>query len=461
MPEKVEKNVCPECISDPFVQQWIKDEGIAASCDYCNQERVCVILSDLADWVDKVYRENYQLGDEYPVFDHGEEKPRWEMAGSDPIDIIGNMLGAEEGVAEDLVTILSDQESYAVHRDGETPYYDCSLSYEETPVHDFQHSELWDDFCFSVKHRSRFFSHESMKLLSELIGGLAQLPYSGKQAPIREIGPEDADRYVYRARRAESKAARLRVCVLPVRELGSPPARRSIAGRMNPAGIPAFYGALDRETCLVELRLSVGDVGVTGKFEIIRPLCFMDLTVFAHIYEELSLFDPSFKTKASRLKFLRRFEREISKPILPGDEVLEYAPTQALVEYLANYYEPRIDGIIYSSTQTGGKGKNVVIFRHAAHILPIDPPPATDGRGLKMREMWTEMEYLAYPAADNQDGTWVSLEPREEGGAGGNGEPAIRLVEDSLEVHQISAIQVNYSSNAVSVETEEETNTEF
>lgn len=44
----------------------------------------------------------------------------------------------------------------------------------------------------------------------------------------------------------------------PARNLGAPPKVRAGEGRMNPAGVPAFYGAFERETCVAELRPPVG-----------------------------------------------------------------------------------------------------------------------------------------------------------------------------------------------------------
>ena len=51
---------------------------------------------------------------------------------------------------------------------------------------------------------------------------------------------------------------------------------------------------------------------------------------------------------------------------MPSDETFDYLPTQAIAEYLATKVNPRIDGIIFSSSQTGGEGRNVVLFNHAS-----------------------------------------------------------------------------------------------
>ena len=75
-----------------------------------------------------------------------------------------------------------------------------------------------------------------------------------------------------------------------------------------------------------------------------------------------SMFDSKFSEKLKDIKFLEKFSYEISRPILPEDENIDYIPTQAITEFISNHLEQKIDGIIYPSTQTDGLGKNVVIF---------------------------------------------------------------------------------------------------
>ena len=59
---------------------------------------------------------------------------------------------------------------------------------------------------------------------------------------------------------------------------------------------------------------------------------------------------------------------------MPQDEVFEYLATQVVAEYLANKVEPRLDGIIFRSSQTGSKGSNVVLFNHACGVEPSALP---------------------------------------------------------------------------------------
>jgi hypothetical protein len=71
--------------------------------------------------------------------------------------------------------------------------------------------------------------------------------------------------------------------------------------------------------------------------------------------------------------------QEISQPISPEDQYLDYLPTQAIAEYLLNHHtveiqkrKRRIDAIIYRSSQRP-KGKNIAIFG-AAGVVSEDKP---------------------------------------------------------------------------------------
>lgn len=63
--------------------------------------------------------------------------------------------------------------------------------------------------------------------------------------------------------------------------------------------------------------------------------------------------------------FLKRFNKEVTKPVAQDDKDIEYIPTQVLTEYLRymfkDYKRRTIDGIIYGSSQEA-KNKNLVLF---------------------------------------------------------------------------------------------------
>jgi RES domain len=136
---------------------------------------------------------------------------------------------------------------------------------------------------------------------------------------------------------------------------------------MNPRWISMFYGAFDADTCVAEIRAPVGSSVVIGRFHIIRPLRLLDLHAFKELFvERASFFDPDFRRLREKARFLGHLVTIMSRPVMPSDEDFQYLPTQAVAEYLSEKIEPKLDGLIFPSSQRGGEGENVVLFRRAA-----------------------------------------------------------------------------------------------
>lgn len=78
---------------------------------------------------------------------------------------------------------------------------------------------------------------------------------------------------------------------------------------------------------------------------------------------------------------MQSFASEISQPILPGDEHLEYVPAQVVAEYLTSTplrwrgTEVTPDEIIFRSAQRNG-GKNIAVMGDAALIIQPAAPAA-------------------------------------------------------------------------------------
>jgi len=154
---------------------------------------------------------------------------------------------------------------------------------------------------------------------------------------------------------------------------------------MNASGISVFYGAMDPETCIAEARAPVGSYVILGRFELIKPVRLLDLDALTQIITKESWFHPEFTMRTSRAAFLAQLVREISRPIMPRDEEFEYLPTQAVAEYLASCVEPPLDGIVFHSAQTDGKGRNIVLFHHASRVEPHKLP---DGGSIEVDMGW-------------------------------------------------------------------------
>ena len=275
---------------------------------------------------------------------------------SSPSEIISEMLMLDNSAGSldiDLVCFLSEKESGSSRYKDEEPMYSddmtyCTVSEKYPQINDgTKHKELWDYFCNQIKHRTRFFNIKIIDLLDSIFFGLDKIRYKCDISPVHII-PKNV--IFYRARKASSVHDRLKICCHPTQELTSPPIHLATNGRMNPTGISVFYAAFELETCIAEIRLPVGDMAISGEFKLERPITVFDLTVFDSIDFDKTInpdydFDQIFgavknSTSSSedidsledRLAFLQKFSDEISKPILPNNEALEYMPTQALVE---------------------------------------------------------------------------------------------------------------------------------
>ena len=406
-------HVCHDCVGDPFLADAVKDEGTCATCSYCGATREALTLNDLADRIHEVLQAHFELthgepsGYEYALAKEG----LWEQPGYPVGDVISDMAGISEEIAGDVVALLSDRFSYQAVRDAEEdPYADDAL-YEERGPDDWDFRDTWAAFRSEIRSRARFFSAYAEEALGSIFGDLTTHRASGNRPVIREITPDDEDRFVWRARTAQSTKELKAILRSPAREIGPPPSRLAKGGRMNAPGIPVFYGAMDEATCLAEARAPVGSHVVVARFELLRPVRMLDFDAVMEIYVEGSHFDPDYGTREGRAAYLRRLVHEISRPVMPQDETFEYLATQVVAEYLANKVEPRLDGIIFPSSQTGSTGRNVVLFNHACGVAPYDLPEGTKVTFL-IRRADEDDEY-------DEDGDitvfeTVSPDPREE-----------------------------------------------
>jgi hypothetical protein len=428
------KYLCHECVGDKILKAEIKEVGSLNKCDFCGEERKAVELEKIADRVNDVYREYYGPADSY------------SGSGEYPKFIIAEMLESNESIAEEILAILSKKYWHEI-KDGGDDYYDSTSKYEMGNIGSYDVDESWNYFCYRVKHVSRFFDADALEFLNEILKEINSYPSFGDKQVIREIKTDEDDRFIYRARRADSDEEIVKICLAPQKELGPPPVSSAIPSRMNPAGISVFYGSFDRKTCASEIRLPVGGVAVTGKFEIIRPLRILDLLALKKIYHETSWFDPNFSNVVSKINFFIKLDHEIAKPVMPGDELIDYIPTQALAEYLANHFQPKIDGIIFSSVQTGGEGQNIVLFQHASRIEEhIEVEDQLD-KGKKYKTWWDEDSFTILKRSEKaKSNTWPFIDAFDfvdyhDFDAQDTREVSLRFVDESLKIMKVASIK--------------------
>lgn len=137
---------------------------------------------------------------------------------------------------------------------------------------------------------------------------------------------------------------------------------------MTPNGISALYCSLERETCLSEIRSITGDNVVSIAMTPVDQLTLLDLTKLELVEPpELTLLDKGYRQILQLRAFVNSLVKKLSKPKGRNDE-LSYLSTQIVFEYLRLRFGREINGLVFPSVQTGGRGTNVVLFPEASIV---------------------------------------------------------------------------------------------
>jgi hypothetical protein len=432
------KYVCSRCIDDPVLRKEITANCRVRPCAYCKKRLArAVALETLADRIESVYLDLVGIGEDYLVPDDDSDNAHWRTDGSTPSELIDEMIQADTSeIADDVVSILSEKNAYDVIKDGATDYFDSTSDiYILQAGDDPTVRETWTSFCQTIKHDSRFFNDEASELLAELLDPVLNGEWPRNSTAIKTITPTDDNRFLFRGRLANDLNARRAIYRSPIRQLSAPPRHLNTAGRMNAAGITSFYGSFDKHTCVAELRTAVGGQVVIGKFEIIRPVRVLDLTVLETASTNLSYFEENFRSLHAYSRFLQGFHSEIKRPVLPGQESLEYLPTQFVCEYLWRRAQPRLDGMIYGSSQLTDGANNIVLFPHASDVEGYANETEVDMADLMGREEDENVVWLKSPP---------SQDPQEP-----TGDATLRYVADGLSVSKVRSISYETEERSI------------
>jgi RES domain/HEPN/RES N-terminal domain 1 len=394
--------LCWECVSDKVVRSWIRETGHAGECVFCGKRRVASELSDVAEMIDGVIRKFYRPSEESAHFVSDSDNPQYWADGESAAEIIQEIAGVEPAIAEAVDDLLSISESRDVHHGADAYYGGVPLEHVDTYTDEFM--EIWLKFENRLKHQVRFFDEDGKRLLDDLF---ADLPTLADGKAIVTIEPGGDFSTLYRARIVADDSAAEAFVRDPGRHLGPPPPNLARAGRMNPAGIPAFYGAFAEDVAIAEVRPPVGSIVAVGKFSLLRPIRLLDVSFLPFAYHEESAFSSTYDHLRNKVGFLERFHRRISRPVLPSDEALAYLPTQAVAAYVANVMG--LDGVIYGSIQIGAESEgneqidrklcNIALFGAAAVVAGVKAEPAPNDE----IESLPEFVFPGFPAPVRND----------------------------------------------------------
>jgi hypothetical protein len=407
------RRVCWRCIGEEVLSEEIKIQQPRRVCSYCGSRRPAITIADLAQRVDAVFQNIVGVADEGYVVRDG--MPAWAPVGDYPSALMTEILEADdEEIGRHVVSNLANRHRFDVHDGGLDYYDDTSDHYTILDAEDDWFGRGWSSFCDELKHRRRFFLDQSAHVLEELFGPILREEWPPGGA-IRTLGSEAEQRFIYRARAANDPGTQRTIYSELKRQLGAPAPGIAGAGRMNAPGIGVFYGSLDRDTCVAELRTPVGGSAIVGRFEILRPLRLLDLTRLEGVRERLSYFDPRYSERMAYAAFMSGFHTEVRRAVIPGQETLEYLPTQVIAEYLWAHVDPPVDGLIFGSSQITASSSNIVLFPHAATVEGAEEEVRRTIRHLYHRAARTDEDA---DDEDRQDRDIVSFVPIAEGGEG-------------------------------------------
>ena len=465
MDEHQSKYVCHRCVRDTYLATQLLHAGQTRLCSYCGERRQTFPLEEMAARIHEVVQQHFRLTPNYPDDPDGWYAVRfeheWERRGCSPNDIIAEIAGLEQDIADDIVQHLSDIHSYGMVRHGDEDPYGLEARYEECGPDAGPFRIIWDNVPTSIQHQVRFFNTEAESALNRVFRELDTLSTAAADSVFEVIGNDGDTTVIWRARRAGSRSQLQKILANPTSEMGPPPPAITPAGRMNSAGIPVFYGALDQDTAIAEIRPPVGSYVVTGKFELLKPVSLLNLSllqdiILQDIIVEKRYFEPDYAERANRVAFLKQLAQELTKPVMPEDEPTEYTATQVIAEYLAHKAQIKLDGISFRSAQTDPPGQNIVLFNHSSSVESYPVPPRNDvvvgihnryddyghPKGSRLVAIWefTEPEPPEdAPRAEDPDQPDTSPEPPRP-------YPTLRLDVHGLAVHEIKAMKPDYES---------------
>lgn len=463
---EIDKRICHACVGEAYLAAEISASGEEGECNYCGGTARSISIADLAERVEEAFADHYIRTATDPdswqerLMADREENYYWEREGSPVYEAIQQAAGIDEEPAADVLEILQDK--HAIYHDkdnlGEEAEFDGESHYERRHPDAIGLHMGWHEFEQSLKTRARFFSRAGEELLARVFGGIDKIRTQEGLPLVVDAGPGSPLAHLYRARVFQSDGALEAALCRPDLQLGSPPPRTARAGRMNAHGISVFYGATREDVAIAEVRPPVGSRVALARFQIARPLRLLDLTVANEVYEEGSIFDPSFKERLARAAFLQSLGARMVRPVMPDDEGIDYLPTQAVADYLATANEPRLDGIIFPSAQVED-GSNVVLFNHAARVEALALPKGTEieaSTGHNGEDGW-ETDYYVRESVPPPEST--QADPMDDGLLGGllshtpppdpDGdyrEATLRFVPDTVKVHHVNWVKVDTTS---------------
>lgn len=364
VPDHDEKYLCLSHFNNKHLVKLLARHTRKGICSYCGDQTDVIDLADfieivctrLTEYLGPIENENLYLGSSF--FDDDEE----EIPGIVQRGIYAAPANVEYYESEGDVMmdydLCSDNDS--LNQDIEDCLYVDGWIRRDPAGWLMKDRMLfsWRAFSSLVKTKLRYTFFRSAEYYEDVDGNINNgndiiSDISSMVGIIKQAIPIGTS--LYRGRPEDDKAP-----YSEFKDLTAPPREYAKNNRMNPKGISMFYGSFDKDTPIEEIynytdkskKIYLGQF-LTSKELIVINLC--------------NIPKPDFWMGENgdwqKYAFLVDFHSEISKPVNPADEELDYIPTQVFSEYLRYIQKVdgrNYDGIVYKSSLTGKQ--NIVLF---------------------------------------------------------------------------------------------------
>lgn len=293
-------DICPACVSDYALADWIRANASATRCSFCGAEAEEPIAASLDEFIGVVLN-----GIFFDWNDPDNEGIAYEGGYIADLSQTRDVLGEYE-ISHDQAVVDAVADAVSIEVWVERGFYRGNDSQ--------QLNWGWDSFKDFTKNQTRYFflhrdedgDDDGDLTPAELLAAFANVLKSQLTELIKVVTPATD---LVRVRIGGEPHTSARAIGAPEREFATQ------SNRMSPAGIPMFYGAFDFETAYAETydaNLHAGGVISTGSFRAVRDLNVLDLAELPYIP---SVFDNERREVIHFLRFLHSFANDISMPI--------------------------------------------------------------------------------------------------------------------------------------------------
>ncbi|WP_407158287.1 RES domain-containing protein [Bradyrhizobium sp. STM 3557] len=226
----------------------------------------------------------------------------------------------------------------------------------------------WHSLKASLEAEARLFNPTVAHTLKSGLDGIRDFGTQEGRPLLVDAGPGSNIQTLYRARAFQSDEKLKAALRRPDIQLGSSQGSWRSAAGIKAGGILAFYGAMNQQTAIADVRPSAGCQVAVARFEIIRKLRLLDLTALTNLRFTKTLADFGLTGRREAAIFLRSLSGRLAQSGMPDDDPYNHLATDSMVHFLAMETTAPIDGIIFPRARAVGSPSSVVLFHKAARV---------------------------------------------------------------------------------------------